>query len=284
MSVHQQFRDEFVAALMAADEAKCAEFYEMFNSMVERKPKSTGGAAAAKRVTKKESVVVAMPDGGSIPTPADYRVTEVDHSVCVARTMKIGVDDDKRWSPAVYREHQCGKAVESGSDICSKCAAAAAKAAASGKHGSWNGRVTEEPPKWCHMLGTAWAAKCKWVGGASGSDEDSESGGSMSSSNAAPKKQPAPKKESKPKAKPVADIVPVTTFVAPAVADTSAPVVEVSGSVEIIGHTMYWVRNGNAYEYEPDTATAGVFIGRVNPDGTIDADADELVESESDSE
>ena len=176
MSIYREFRDQMVAALMAADDEKLAKLHRLFTQPPVQKPKAKRGGAAAPKVT----VVPAFPEGEGIPKPADYRLKPetIDTSVCVGRTMKSGVDDDKRWSPAVYREKQCGRAVESGHDICAKCAAAAAKAAETGKGGSWNGRVTEAPPAWSHMLGTAWAAKCKWVGPAeseSESESDSES-------------------------------------------------------------------------------------------------------------
>jgi hypothetical protein len=68
------------------------------------------------------------------------------------------------------------------------------------------------------------------------------------------------------------------------VADTTAPVATAEGDLEIIGHTMYWLRNGNVYEYDEESKAAGSFVGRKNEDGSIDEDADEEVDAESDSE
>jgi hypothetical protein len=97
---------------------------------------------------------------------------------------------------------------------------------------------------------------------------------------AAAKKATATKKPAAKK-----DATPATTSTSNVVADTSAPVATVEGELEIIGHTMYWVRDGNVYEYDEDAKTAGDFIGRKNDDGTIDEDADEIVDAEeSDSE
>ena len=95
----------------------------------------------------------------------------------------------------------------------------------------------------------------------------------MSKAAAAAKKSAA----KKPAAKPKKDA-------AEAVADTTAPVATADGELEIIGHTMYWVRNGNVYEYDEESKAAGSFMGRKNEDGSIDEDADEVADAESDSE
>jgi hypothetical protein len=273
---------------------------------------------------KKEKVASApipFPEDGTVPTAASYRLipSDIDHSTCVARVMKDGVDDDKRWKPAVYREHQCGGDLVEGSDLCSGCNKRAEKAAETGKHGAWNGRVSEDPPSWCHMLGTAWAAKCKWnPEGSSVSDSASVASDQSSTADkmnaAAAKKEAAAKKAeekaaaaakkaeekaaaaakkaeekaaaaAKPKAKAAAKPkkeTPVST--SNAVADTTAPVATADGELEIIGHTMYWVRSGNVYEYDEESKAAGSFVGRKNEDGSIDEDADEEVDAESDSE
>jgi hypothetical protein len=172
------------------------------------------------------------------------------------------------------------------------------------------------------MLGTTWAAKCKWNpdgGSDSASVASSESAHTekMDKAAAAQAKKDAAAKAKAEKAaekekakadaaakkaeekeaaaaakkatatkKPAAkkDAAP-TVSTSNVVADTSAPVATVEGELEIIGHTMYWVRDGNVYEYDEDAKTAGDFIGRKNDDGTIDEDADEVVDAEeSDSE
>jgi len=94
------------------------------------------------------------------PTAADYRLSadEIVQGGCVGRHL---YEADKRWTPAVYRETQCQKKPVAGSDLCKYCTAHCAKAATAkdpAKAGC-NGRITEEPPAWSHMLGTEWAEK-----------------------------------------------------------------------------------------------------------------------------
>jgi hypothetical protein len=97
-----------------------------------------------------------------VPTAVDYRLRadEIDTTVCVGRRIKGG--EDKRWTPFVYRESQCGRPVVEGSDLCTRCAAKAAKFAEDpSPRADWTGRITEEPLGWVHMLGTEWAAAKK---------------------------------------------------------------------------------------------------------------------------
>ncbi len=325
--------DTILAALRAATPEQLAEFLELSrgghdlwvakHGTVEApvKPSKVPRAKAVKKEKVAAPAPLPLPDDGTVPTAASYRLSpaDIDSSVCVGRVMKDGVDDDKRWKPSVYRENQCGGAVVDGSDLCATCSKRSEKAAETGKHGPWNGRVTETPPEWCHMLGTTWAAKCKWIGDG-GSDSasvaTSESAHSEKMEAAAAKKEAAQAKKDaaaaakaekdaeKAKAKAEKEAAAVakkeaaaaakkskpaakkdTAPVSNAVADTSASVATVEGELEIIGHTMYWVRDGNVYEYDEDAKTAGDFIGRKNEDGTIDEDADEVVAAEeSDSE
>jgi hypothetical protein len=95
-----------------------------------------------------------------VPSAASYRIPpgDVNHSKCIGRINKGG--EDKRWKPAVYRERQCGKDV-SKDGLCNTCAIRCEKY--DGKEGVWNGRITEEPLDWLHMLGMAWAMKKKPV-------------------------------------------------------------------------------------------------------------------------
>jgi hypothetical protein len=126
-------------------------------------------AVAKKEVAKKEpkakkapAEVAPMPEteDGSAPDASEYRVSEadIDHSVCIGRAK----DDDKRWSPIIYRERQCGKKLEEGSDLCKTCHTREEKyAESSSPKIGWMGRVTEEPLDWVHMLGTTWAEEKK---------------------------------------------------------------------------------------------------------------------------
>jgi hypothetical protein len=124
-------------------------------SQLEKPAKAAAKPAAAKPAKAVKTVPVSA-DGA--PDASEYRVDEIDHATCVARIIKGG--DDKRWKPAIYREKQCGKAVEEG-DLCKACAAKEKTYAAGDesdpKNRGFHGRVTEEPFGWTHMLGTAWA-------------------------------------------------------------------------------------------------------------------------------
>lgn len=104
-----------------------------------------------------------------IPTPDSYRLAadSITPGVCVARVLLLK-DRDRRWMPAVYRESQCCGKVEDYAElgICNKHASQLVKFAETANFGAWNGLVTEEPPVWCHMLGTDWATDkhLKWLG------------------------------------------------------------------------------------------------------------------------
>jgi chemotaxis protein histidine kinase CheA len=160
-------------------------------------PAKKGGAAAAPKksaipAARKAAVAAPLPepDEDGAPSADAYRIKEedIDHAVCVGRVLKGG--EDKRWKPTVYREFQCGKAVEEDCDLCKICQARLEKFAEDPKSGGdWNGRVTEEPHGGVHMLGTEWAEarKPKWLGegaAAAASDSGSEASAAPSSSAA----------------------------------------------------------------------------------------------------
>ena len=111
------------------------------------------------------------------PAASDYRLcaADIDHSTCLARVLKGG--EDKRWKPIIYRESQCGKKQVEGGDLCTRCTKNEAAYDGSGGHhgGPWRLRVTEEPPGWLHMLGTAWATDKPPVFNASASSSSSAS-------------------------------------------------------------------------------------------------------------
>ena len=96
----------------------------------------------------------------------------IDETKCLARRLRED-DKDTRWSPAVYREHQCSSAPAAGSDLCAACAKNLARYTETCK-GRWNGYITEDPLPTTHMLGTTWAKKCVFKGGAAPSRDDSE--------------------------------------------------------------------------------------------------------------
>jgi hypothetical protein len=101
---------------------------------------------------------------------ADYRLrpAEIRADWCQAR--RLGdVNKDTRWSPAVYREVQCEKPPASASGLCAQCQRNMENYTGIKSH--WTGRITEEPFKYQHMLGTEWAVsniasgKLVWNGG-----------------------------------------------------------------------------------------------------------------------
>ena len=137
------------------------------------------------KAKKAPAEVAPLPEteDGSAPDASEYRMSEadIDHSVCIGRAK----DDDKRWSPIIFRERQCGKKLEEDSDLCKTCHTREEKyAESSSPKIGWMGRVTEEPLDWVHMLGTAWAEekKPKFNGASSAasvaSDAASDSGAS----------------------------------------------------------------------------------------------------------
>jgi len=110
------------------------------------------------------------------PTEQAYRIAAVDKKRCVGRILTEGAKDT-RWTKHIYYEGQCIRLPQAGSDICGVCAGRAERMRITGKHGPWNGRVTEDPPAWCHMLGTAWAVGVRWLFGGAAEGESNAAGG-----------------------------------------------------------------------------------------------------------
>lgn len=257
-------------------------------------------------VPKTAKPAAALPAGEGIPTAADYRVASVTEGVCVSRRLRGG--EDRRWKPIVYRETQCGAPVVEGSDICTKCAAKEAKFADDpSPKCDWIGRVTEEPPGWCRMLGTAWALGKPpvFLGAAApeGAAEAVEAVSSSSSSSAPPapttkkaakekeaaekkaakeKEKAAKEKEkedkkaakaAKPKAAPKAKPAPKAAGGAggppppPAAATEEEEAEDVEGSIRLIDGIMYSIKDGNVYEYDELSEKVGDFVGRLKADG-----------------
>jgi hypothetical protein len=119
-------------------------------------------AVAAPVVAAKKSAheLPAAGAGGSAPAASAYRIPAPRTDCCVGRRLYT----DHRWSLKVFGELQCERAVVEGSDLCTACARHKETfdirgLASNGGSYEWHGRVTEEPPSWLHMLGTAWAAQ-----------------------------------------------------------------------------------------------------------------------------
>ena len=256
---------------------------------------------AAKAPAKAKKEVVAA-EGEEQPVAASYRLeaSEIKEELCQARKLEGGVD--KRWSPAVYTETQCKRKPVEGAELCQLCADCFEKESQDEKFKKWFGLITEEPESTTHMLGTTWAAKCKWVGtgaaapasapaspalptgtAASPAPEEAAEDGEESApapAAPAPKKEvkaPAPKKEAKapakakapPKAKEAKPIVAVLP--AAAAADASEPVtVAVAGELTLIGGDFYWVADGKVYSYDQIEDKQGEYKGRLTKEETID--------------
>ena len=171
-------------------------------------------------------------------------------------------------------------------------------------HKKWHGLITEEPLPESHMLGTAWAAKCKWTGAgpssapvssaASVASEASESGqtpapvsaATVAPMEAAAKKVRAPRKKKEAVATAavtLATAVVTPATVAPAAVSTTEPVAD-AGELRMLQGEFYWVVGSNVYEYDQIEETPGDFVGRVRADETIDGDAEEEGAAESDGE
>ena len=165
----------------SVDAKKAAAMAEEADEAAAKAPK----AKKEPKAKKAPAEVAPLPEteDGSAPDASEYRLSEadIDHSVCIGRAK----DDDKRWSPIIFRERQCGKKLEEDSDLCKTCHTREEKyAESSSPKIGWMGRVTEEPLDWVHMLGTAWAEekKPKFNGASSAasvaSDAASDSGAS----------------------------------------------------------------------------------------------------------
>lgn len=97
-----------------------------------------------------------------IPSPSEYRLNDdqINRSgaICMARVLGDYLTCDTRWKPHVYYEAQCERSPVTGKDLCKTCGTREQR-----KHKLWIGRITEDPLPHCHMLGTEWSKKCKWV-------------------------------------------------------------------------------------------------------------------------
>lgn len=192
----------------SVDAKKAAAMAEEADSAAAKAPKAPKAKKEPKEPKAKKAPAEVAPlpetEDGSAPDASEYRLSEadIDHSVCIGRAK----DDDKRWSPIIFRERQCGKKLEEDSDLCKTCHTREEKyAESSSTKIGWMGRVTEEPLDWVHMLGTAWAEekKPKFNGSSSAasvaSDAASDSGASEEMEQPE-KKAPAAKKAKVPAA------------------------------------------------------------------------------------
>ena len=270
------------------------------------KTEKTAPPAPVKKEKTAAAPVVAVPIPLDAPTPASYRLAAsvvAAHSKCQARKEPpqggSGKGWDKRYTPSVFWEQLCNGDQET-DGLCKTCLRYRDQTPK-----KWHGLITEEPLPESHMLGTAWAAKCKWTGAgpssapvssaASVASEASESGQTpapVSAATVAPmevaaaaKKVRAPrkKKEAATAAVATAAVTLATAVVTPAAVSTTEPVAD-AGELRMLQGEFYWVVGSNVYEYDQIEETPGDFVGRVRADETIDGDAEEEGAAESDGE
>jgi hypothetical protein len=258
---------------------------------------------------KKEKTAAAVPVMAPLdaPTPASYRLAASvvsGHTKCQARRLKPS-GEDKRFSPSVFAESLCTGEVEA-DGLCSTCNRW------KDDPKKWNGLITEEPLATTHMLGTAWAAKCKWTAAGSApvssaasvaseaSEKSVQTPAPVSAATVAPmdpaaaqaKKEAAAAKRKATIAKKKEAAAPVSSsnsassaaaVVTPAAVSTTEPVAD-AGELKLLQGEFYWVVGSNVYEYDQIEERPGDYVGRVRGDETIDGDAEEEGAAESDGE
>jgi hypothetical protein len=249
------------------------------------------------------------------PTPASYRLAAsvvAAHTKCQARKEPpqggSGKGWDKRYSPSVFWEQLCNGDQET-DGLCKTCLRYRDQ-----NPKKWHGLITEDPLPESHMLGTAWAAKCKWTGAGSAPvssaasvasvEESVQTPAPVSAATVAPmdaagsaaaqaKKEAAAAKRkatlAKKKEAAAASAststaaVATETVVTPAAASTTEPVAD-AGELRMLQGEFYWVVGSNVYEYDQIEEKPGDYVGRVRADETIDGDAEEEGAVESDGE
>jgi hypothetical protein len=267
------------------------------------KTEKTAPPAPVKK--EKTAAVAAVPIPLDAPTPASYRLAAsvvAAHTKCQARKEPpqggSGKGWDKRYSPSVFWEQLCNGDQES-EGLCKTCLRYRDQTPK-----KWHGLITEEPLPESHMLGTAWAAKCKWTGAGSSSapvssaasvasvEESVLSPAPVSAATVAPmevaKKVKAPRKKKETAAPaPVAAVAVVTlgtaVTVTPAATSTAEPVAD-AGELRMLQGEFYWVVGSSVYEYDQIEEKPGDYVGRVRADETIDGDEPEEGAVESDGE
>jgi hypothetical protein len=191
------------AQLLAALEAASPEeLAAICTKLSVTKPSKSAAAGGGGGKSKKEAPPLPESEDGDAPDESAYRIPEEDiqDGVCDGRRL---TDPDRRWKPAIYGERQCGGAIKE-DGLCATCVRRREKFASdpSPKIG-WQGRLTEDPMDWCHMLGTTWAddAKPVWGAGSAAGSEVGPAPAAAAASSAASKAEKAAAAEAKKVAK-----------------------------------------------------------------------------------
>jgi len=300
--------EQLLAAFRAlSTEEMAALWTEIQRGVPAGAPEKPPAAAPAVRKPRPSAPAPPTADAGEAPSAASYRVASVKEDVCVGRRF---APEDKRWKPAIFGEEQCGRAVEANSDLCPVCKARLHRYTAdpSPKAG-WLGRVTEDPLDWCHMLGTAWAAKANPRFGAGSAcvsesasvasapakpkaNKDAEKAAAKAIKDAEKEAAKAAKAAEKAAAKAAADAAvqkvkaeaaakkaAAAPAVAAAKADTAAPAALVAHKIICVGGEMYAIRGTNAYEYNALDDSVGGYVGQLSADeNAVDTAAPELTD------
>jgi hypothetical protein len=138
----------------------------------------TSSTTSSKSSTSKKGFKMGMPSRKDVlamdkPTPADYRLKpeQIDNTVCMRRWYTDWTD--KRWSPQVWGEYQCGSpATRTVGDkhICESCFRTYTTVSSETHTESelskleWFGFIGDALPAYMHVPGSAWSKKCRWMG------------------------------------------------------------------------------------------------------------------------
>ena len=310
---------ERLAAIEAQDPSAIIAALTERLAALESKPETKRGRPPKDKAKAEPAESKPKPEPpADAPGPDHYRITSYDESLCMARKLKSG-DFSRNWSPIALYEYQCTRKPAEGDDLCTFCCTLRDKEMEAGKLKHWNGRIDEDPAKddllthSVHMLGTEWGKKCEWSSEASpvkssakGASAEEKAAASAAkeakaaekaaakeakaaekaaakeakaAEKAAAKEAKKATKESKPAnaEKPKKEKAPAgvaATEEAPAGGDYTMLLID--GELRV-------TKNGNVYELDELTQMPGDFLGRLvgtTEAPAIDADADEVVESD----
>ena len=192
--------EQLLSLLSAATEEQCCSLLQqlnrgmhLYNEAVSAEPKAVKAPKAPKAKAPKaeKAPLPEAADDSDAPDASSYRLSpeDVDGDLCQGR--QFDKEPDRRWKPMVFRELQCSRKAQEGTDLCKVCAARQARYAENETpKAGWLGRITDDPFDWCYMLGTKWAEdrKPKWLGssGAAASAAASDAGSDAGSVAPAP--------------------------------------------------------------------------------------------------